>query len=873
MHFANKISAKPFPGLRLKSFSVLSLMAFIVFQESFAQITDDFSNALNPSWSGTRGDFIINADQQLQLNATAAGTAWLLTELPGPRRGGMEWTVFIRQSFSPSAANFGRVYLSSDQPNLTNPLNGYYLQFGESGSADAVELFRQSGATVTSVCRASASRIANAFGIRVKVIRHEPGSWQLFIDYNGGMDFLLEGVGDDAVHPVSGFFGLRCTYTITNATRFYFDDVSVKTFDLPDTAPPLLTSLEILSGNALAILFSEPMQASSLTLSDFFVEPGPGHPTHIQLSEDQRTVRLNFSDPLENGPQSLLRVSDVNDLAGNTLVPAEIAFTYFRESPSSFKDIIITEILADPGPVQELPEAEFLELYNRSENPINLAGWVLSDESTSVVMNRFILLPRQYLILTASKSAEAYSMLGLTLSLSSLPSLNNAGDLITLRNPGGITIDSLRYNLSWYRDDEKSDGGWTLELIDIDNICDDGENWIACESLRGGTPGEQNSVFATRPDHIGPGIVSAVPLDSSKLLIFFDEKLDAKIPDIAQVVVQPLLNIRSMELDPLLRQLTINFEDYVQGGIVYTITLHDIYDCPGNKIRPTHASIDFILPQKAVTGDVVVNEILFNPRPTGVDFVEVYNRSEKIIDLKDWSLRNYSTSEEGVSASQGHLLFRPGEYLVLTEASNVLKGEYLSGVESTFHQIDLPALNDYEGSIALLDENGRIIDSVFYAETMHTPFLKSGEGVSLERISFAGGSVESANWRSASSTTAYATPGFTNSNSRLNSDIEDESVIIEPEVLQLQTPTHEYARIRYRFTQGGFIANVKIYDQQGRSVRELASNELLGTEGFFRWDGDCDTGGLAGRGYYVVWFEIFSLSGTTKTFRKRIAVF
>ena len=873
MHFANKISAKPFPGLRLKSFSVLALMLLIVFQESFAQIADDFSDGLSPSWSGTRGDFIINTDQQLQLNATAAGTSWLLTEFPAPSRGGMEWTVFVRQAFSPSAANFGRVYLSSGQPDLTAPLNGYYLQFGESGSADAVELFRQSGTTVTSVCRASASRIANAFGIRVKVIRHEPGSWQLFIDYNGGMDFQLEAVGDDAVHPISGYFGLRCTYTITNATRFYFDDVGVKTFDLPDTAPPLLTSLEILSGNALAILFSEPMEASSLAPAKFFVEPGPGHPTYVQLNEDQRTVRLDFSDPLENGPQSLLLVSNVNDLAGNTLASAEIAFTYFRESPSFFKDIIITEILADPGPVQELPEAEFLEIYNRSENPINLAGWVLSDESTSVVMNKFILLPHQYLILTASKNAEAYSMLGATLSLSSLPSLNNAGDLITLRNAAGNAIDSLRYDLSWYRDGEKSDGGWTLELIDVDNICDDGENWMACESLKGGTPGEQNSVFATRPDHIGPGIVSAVPLDSSKLMISFDEKLEARIPDITHVVVQPLLKIRWIELDPLLREFTIHFEDYIQRGIAYTITLHDIYDCPGNKIRPTHATIDFILPQKAVAGDVVVNEILFNPRPTGVDFVEVYNCSDKTIDLKNWSLRNYNTSEKGSSASHGHLLFKPGEYLVLTEESSVLKGEYLSGVESTFHQIDLPALNDDEGSIALLDGDGRVIDSVFYDQTMHTPFLKSDEGVSLERISFAGGSVEFANWRSASSTTAYATPGFANSNSRLNSDIEDESVIIEPEVLQLQTPTHEYARIRYRFTQGGIIANVKICDQQGRSIKELASNELLATEGFFRWDGDCDAGGLAGRGYYVVWFEIFDLGGTAKTFRKRIAVF
>ncbi len=49
----------------------------------------------------------------------------------------------MKQSFSSSATNNGRVYLASDQSDLTKPLNGYYLQFGEANSNDAIELFRQ----------------------------------------------------------------------------------------------------------------------------------------------------------------------------------------------------------------------------------------------------------------------------------------------------------------------------------------------------------------------------------------------------------------------------------------------------------------------------------------------------------------------------------------------------------------------------------------------------------------------------------------------------------------------------------------------------------------------------------------------------------
>ena len=84
---------------------------------------------------------------------------------------------------------------------------------------------------------------------------------------------------------------------------------------------------------------------------------------------------------------------------------------------------------------------------------------------------------------------------------------------------------------------------------------------------------------------------------------------------------------------------------------------------------------------------------------------------------------------------------------------------------------------------------------------------------------------------------------------------------------------NSFARIIYRFDRGGFIANVRIFDAHGRPIRAIAENQLLGAEGFFRWDGDQDDGAVARRGYYVVWFEIFDGQGNVKTFRKRLAIY
>ena len=69
------------------------------------------------------------------------------------------------------------------------------------------------------------------------------------------------------------------------------------------------------------------------------------------------------------------------------------------------------------------------------------------------------------------------------------------------------------------------------------------------------------------------------------------------------------------------------------------------------------------------------------------------------------------------------------------------------------------------------------------------------------------------------------------------------------------------------------MANVKIFDQEGRAIKELAHNELLGTEGFFRWDGDQDNGSRARMGYYMIWFEIFDADGMLKTFKKWVAIY
>jgi hypothetical protein len=264
--------------------------------------------------------------------------------------------------------------------------------------------------------------------------------------------------------------------------------------------------------------------------------------------------------------------------------------------------------------------------------------------------------------------------------------------------------------------------------------------------------------------------------------------------------------------------------------------------------------------------------VLFNPRATGVDFVECYNHSEKFINLKKWKVANVvnDTIQNARIISETDLLFYPHTYLVFTQDPAVLKGEYLAGMENTFVLMPTPSMPDDEGSVVLLDGNDNVIDLFSYTADYHSIFLKDNEGVSLERIHFDHSTNAQQNWKSGSATVGFATPGYANSNA-VTTAVEEENVNVQPEIFS-PTGQQSFAEIRYQFDRGNLVANVKVIDAQGREVKVLAENELLGANGFLRWDGDNSGGSKARIGTYMIWFEVFDETGKVETIKKRVVL-
>src|SRR6218665_989226 len=298
------------------------IFILFIFITSFAsaQVSDNFSDGdftTSPAWSGDTAEFIVNASQQLQLNNTVAGASYLSTASPASSLNNIQWTFYIKQSFAPSGSNYGRVFLASDQANLESTTsNGYYLQFGEAGSLDAVELFRKTGATSTSVCRGTSGQIAASFAIGVKVTRDAAGNWALSVDPAGGTAYALQASGTDNTYTTTSFFGVACVYTVSSATKFYFDDFYNGT-PVVDVTPPSIVSSTVISNTQLDVLFNESVDVrTAQTLTNYSADNGLVNPSAaLRDAGNFAMVHLTFATPFTSGLLNTLTVTNVRDLS------------------------------------------------------------------------------------------------------------------------------------------------------------------------------------------------------------------------------------------------------------------------------------------------------------------------------------------------------------------------------------------------------------------------------------------------------------------------------------------------------------------------------------------------------------------------------
>lgn len=838
-----------------------------VFVSSSAQVVDDFSDGdftANPVWTGNEAQFVVSAGQLRSNAGVPPATIEYYLSTPSGTVLQAQWEFFVNLRFATSAQNLADVYLTSDQAILTAPgINGYFVRIGD--TADEVALYRVTAGTATRL--AGVPGIVNSSSnnpFRIRVTRDADDRWTLDYDDGATGTYVTGPSVTDNTHGSSQFFGIKIRQSTASsaANNHFFDDITVGPIPT-DTAPPELQSAQAINANQLLVTFSEPLEPTSAqTPSHYQVAPAQNTATAAMLQPAGISVVVTFAQAFPNGIEQQLTVTNVADVAGNAMPPRSVPFRFFQASPVFPKDIIITEMLPDPVPQVGLPNAEYIEIHNRSAHPIDLLNWQLSDESSTATFPSHIVLPGSYWVVTSTTTAGLFT--GPVIGVSNFPTLNNSGDVLVLRDAARQRIDSLRYDLTWYRDQDKQEGGWALELIDPNNPCGEADNWTASEDPNGGTPGRQNSVFANKPDLTGPQLLSAVAESETTVRLSFNEKMEGQL-SADEIVFEPTLAVASVAFHPALRSALVQLASSLQPRVLYHVTVTSARDCNGNEIQEPFSRQSFAVTEAAQPGDILLNEILFNPFPGGSDFVELYNVSDKFINLRNWRWKSAS-GDEPITVE--NLVMAPQSYRVFTADPLTVQTHYPSHERSNFFQCRLPSMPDDEGSIALVAEDAVVVDQFAYQDDYHSPLIDDEEGVSLERISWAEPTQSPANWKSAASVVGFGTPGRANSHARGDTQTQD-AVTVSPMAF---SPRLGFAQIQFSFEQSGLNANVTIIDQRGHIVKTIATNATLGFQGFFRWDGDTDRGDQARSGYYAVWFETFDADGNVKRYRTRVVI-
>ena len=843
----------------------------------FGQFHDDFSDGdftNDPPWTGDVDKFVVE-DGMLRLMDSGPGMAHLATASTVINH--TQWDFWVRIAFTPSDNNHPRIYLASNSSDLSASLQGYYIQIGKTGGDNKRLYFYRQDGSETSLLMTGSMNIADGTNnvMRVRVVRDGAGFWQVCADPIGGSMFIPQGEAFDNTYTGTSWFGVRCTYTASNSNRFYFDDFRVGEI-IPED-PPHVHRIQVVSPNTLDVHFSRIVTPSSATVpQNYYVDNELGNPLVAAFDEQYpNKVRLLFADNFLENQLYNIHISGVQSHDGQMMQPYEGVFVHYV---SNRFDIVFNELMVNSRPEVALPPFDWLELYNTTDLPINIEGWTLQHGTTVRELPEALIQPRNYLVLTTEAAFISMETFGNVVAVPGLSAnaLTIGGTQLVLWDSDENLVSFVAYTDQWYRNPAKSSGGWSLEKIDPYNYCQGVENWKASEDPRGGSPGITNSVRAENPDISPPRLLRAGFIDSLNVSLRFSEAMDDEVLrktdyyNIDHDIGNPL---SANPVYPDFSTVHLQLAEPLEIGLIYTVTASELFaDCAGNSLIEPSARL--AVPQKASEGDIIINEVLFNPPVFGARYVELFNRSGYVFDMAEYMLTSKDTIDNNLITiqpiSDESFLFFPGDYLVLSADTSAVKQTFLTPDPDAFQELSgMPRMTNAEGIVVLAGKCHQVIDAFEYNESMHLPILTSFRGIALERIHPERPSNDRFNWHSASASSGFGTPAYQNSMHATYPEPEGFEVAVVPKVFAPDgSGDNDLLHVHYSLKQPGYVANVRIFDRRGRPVRHLVKGELMATAGVFTWDGTTDTGLMASIGVYLIHFEVFDTKGSVKQIRR-----
>lgn len=614
-----------------------------------------------------------------------------------------------------------------------------------------------------------------------------------------------------------------------------------------DQTPPALVEVRFRAADEMILRFSEPLDTLAMqNLARYTLIGGPAI-QQVSLWEAQE-VLLKCASPIPTSTDLVLQVL-ARDCMGNE---AQLSYPFGLPEPASPFDVVLTEIMADPDPPVGLPPFEYVELHNRSGKWISLEGWTLQIGRSARPLPNYLLRPGAYVAITSQEGAIALAPYGPVIGLTSFPAVPNTGATIVLTDAAEQLVESVSYSIDWYDDPTKKEGGWSLERRWVEWACGGAAGWGASVAALGGTPGQLSSLRQPPPPP-APRIVQAYSLPP-QVYLRFSERMDSlALADVAHYVFWP--EVPLLAATPVEGGFAVEILPMVplQENTVYRVAAVRVSSCAGEVYDTLWAEV--VVPAPIQPGDVVINEILPEPQSGGARYVELYNPSDKLVDVGGLMLARGSPPTRWQAVASQPVLLAPGGYLCLSADTSDVKERYLPPSEARFHQMrGFPAYDYSRDTVWLLRASDSVpIEYVPYvASAYHFSDLRSRKGVALERLSPELPATDPQNWYSAASSVRYGTPGYANSQ-RFGATLP-EGLRVEPKTFSPDGDGYDDLLWLYvPASAPGTKLTATVHTLSGAVVRRLVEAALLEVgENRFRWEGTDAQGRRLPAGVYVI---------------------
>ena len=860
------------------------LVTLLIPYISFGQVVENFESGSADNWiQSTEGHW--KADTTASISGVfsfrhifdnpVAGTDQAGIELKNlhPSEGITRWSFSVKYEYDPSSSNNWCVFLISDsdpaQMMTDGNSSGFAVGVNLTGYDDTLRLykFKESKVTTLVTCRLkwlSSSGIDEP--VKIIVERSSEGVWKVDVCKMNGESLSSDSNTDAELFPFS-WFGIFYRYSSAKDRLLWFDDLLIEGIFYEDNEAPAVTALKVSGQNSVEITFNEVPDEAYIVPDNISLNSSENKAIAI-TRKNEFVYDIQFSGQLTNKSLNHILVNKVCDIKNNCITNLEIPFTPLWPERG---DVIITEIMADPIPEISLPGLEYLEIENRTEFSFPMKNWLLRYGDQSSRFPEISIGASEKLILCSISDTSVFKKFGKTVGLKPFPALADGKGTICLADSLLNLVHGLEYSSGWYYDDLKAEGGWSLEMIDTDFPFHTVENWKASVSRIGGTPGSENSVSGDNPDLSFYGIQHVFPIDSNNVLIRFSESVFCLQEKMSSVKIRDNIIHDIFSTDLLFREYCLKTDFSLRSREIYDIEISDdVVDFAGNNM--IKGNFRFGLPEASSHGDLLFNELLFNPFPGDPDYLELFNNSESILDasrLQVVSVNESSDTSKVYVLSDEPVCILPGSYYAITSDRFRVTDRYFStDPEFLFETSSFPPMSDNEGHLILFNKELDLIDEVVYNKSMHYSLLSDDEGIALEKTGPHNKSGELINWHSASEISGWGTPGAPNSVYDELRVSEDKVVLSSSRITPDNDGNEDVLAIQFNLTGNGNVISLSIFDETGSYVRKIASNMLMGPEGSLIWDGTASDGSPVRNGIYVILISLYDDSGKTGRWKK-----